>query len=147
MIQHEDALRDQRLGWLFALNGFLFTALAIFWKDAHAAWLVYAVSALGGAVAFTSAVTLACSGVAIDRLASAWKTEMSADSTSPVMGVRSEDLVLRNEKLKQRRPVFEEAPWLARLAGRHPTLYSWTAVPRLLVAVWVVVPVIRIWKY
>jgi hypothetical protein len=33
MVQHEDGLRDQRLGWLFALNGLLFTALGLVWND------------------------------------------------------------------------------------------------------------------
>jgi hypothetical protein len=32
MIQHEDALRDQRFGWFLALNGLLFTALGPIWN-------------------------------------------------------------------------------------------------------------------
>ncbi len=147
MIQHEDALRDQRLGWLFALNGFLFTALGFGWKDDKSTPLVYVISPLGVAVALTSAVTLACTGVAIDRLASVWKTEMSAESTGPVMGLRSEYLRLRNKELERLHSGFKEAPWLARLAGNHKILYSWNAAPRLLALAWLVVLAIRICQY
>jgi hypothetical protein len=37
MIQLEDVLRDQRLGWRFALNGFLFAALGFAWNSSDAA--------------------------------------------------------------------------------------------------------------
>jgi hypothetical protein len=33
MIRHENSLLNQRLGWLFAVQGFLFTATAFFWRE------------------------------------------------------------------------------------------------------------------
>jgi hypothetical protein len=40
MIQHEDQLRAQRLGWLLTLNGFLFAALGFAWNSDAAEWLI-----------------------------------------------------------------------------------------------------------
>ena len=56
MIQHEDNLRDQRLGWLFALNGFLFTGLGFAWADEDAGSLIVVLSMVGVVVAVSSAV-------------------------------------------------------------------------------------------
>ena len=68
MIRHEDGLRDQRLGWLFALNGFLFATLGFAWSDSDSTSLVVIVSVLGVVVGVSSASAMYASEVAIQRL-------------------------------------------------------------------------------
>ncbi len=66
MIQHEDVLRDQRITWLFTLNGFLFAALAFAWDGVEA--LVYIFAALGIATALSSWAGLYANALAIRNL-------------------------------------------------------------------------------
>ena len=74
MIQHEDALRDQRFGWLLALNGLLFTALGFIWNDSRSVALI--IAALGAAFALASLATLRISTLAVallrERAEAAW---------------------------------------------------------------------------
>jgi hypothetical protein len=127
MICHEDDLRDQRLGWLFALNGFLFAALGFAWSDSDSTSLVVIVSAVGIVVALSSAAAMYASEVAIGRL----REEGSASSkgqqgTLPLVALRSADLVARGG-----------------VAALVPKLYPWRVIPWCLVVAWAAVVVAR----
>jgi hypothetical protein len=65
MIQHEDELRNQRLGYLLTLNGLLFAALAFAWRAKHAGWLVAVLAAMGVIIAISGHASMANSDVAI----------------------------------------------------------------------------------
>lgn len=69
MIQHEDTLRDQRRGWVFALNGFLFTGLGFAWTDDDSGPLIVVLALVGVLVAVSSAAALRGSQLAIAMLA------------------------------------------------------------------------------
>jgi hypothetical protein len=123
MIRHEDDLRDQRLGWLFALTGFLFTAVGLAWSDAHATALVTLVGVVGACVSVSTAASLRASELAIARLRA-----LAGDDEpgrAPVAALRSEDL--------------RHARGLAAIV---PHIYPWRVVPWLLAIVWVALPVV-----
>ena len=123
MIRHEDGLRDQRLGWLFALSGFLFTAVGFAWSDAHATALVTLLAIVGACVAVSTAASLRASELAIARLRA-----LAGDDEpgrAPVAALHSEDL--------------RHAGGLAALA---PRIYPWRVVPWLLAVVWIALPVV-----
>src|SRR5689334_1679662 len=91
MIQHEDTLRDQRLGWLFALNGFLFAALGFAWDSADASALVVVLSVVGVVVAITGLAAMEASRLAIRKLASSPALQRHDETEPPVIALRSDD--------------------------------------------------------
>ena len=97
MIQHEDTLRDQRLGWFLTLNGFLFAALGFAWNSSRA--LAYILGVLGIFIALSSFLTLRVSTLAVRKL-----RLYVGDSSAPppVIGLTSEDF-------KRARPKDPEA--------------------------------------
>jgi hypothetical protein len=68
MVQHEDGLRDQRLGYFLTLNGFLFAALGFAWNAQHARSLVIVLAAMGILIALSSFVSMKRSDTAIRSL-------------------------------------------------------------------------------
>jgi hypothetical protein len=122
MIQHEDTLRDQRLGWLLALNGFLFTALAFAWNDSAA--LAYILAILGMLIALSGFATLRVSEFAIERLRDLARA-MPGDT--PIVGLTSEDL-------KNSPNTFDHM---------IPGFYLWVLAPIGLAAAWATVILVR----
>ena len=68
MVQHEDDLRNQRLGYLLTLNGFLFTALGFAWGAHHALSLVVVLALMGILIAVSSFFSMQQSDAAIREL-------------------------------------------------------------------------------
>jgi hypothetical protein len=122
MIQHEDLLRDQRLGWLLALNGFLFTALAFAWNDSAA--LAYILAVLGVLIAISGFATLRVSDFAIKRLRD---LAQAMPGATPVVGLTS-------EVLKDSPNTFDHM---------IPGFYLWVLVPIGLAAAWAAVILVR----
>jgi hypothetical protein len=138
MIQHEDTLRDQRLGWLFALNGFLFAALGFAWADAESTSLVLVLAAVGAVVALSVQRSLATSVLAISKLSRlAENLDPTGDFPPPqVIGLRS------RERAEERRRVQAErrhrgTSWLI-------VLDPWRFLPWCLAAAWIAVAVLRL---
>jgi hypothetical protein len=127
MIQHEDTLRAQRLGWLLALNGFLFAALGFAWSETDSTSLVLIVSAVGVVVAFSSAAGMYASELAIRRLRSRGDTTDEVQAGPPLVGLSSDEL-------KKQGGVAASVPWL----------YPWRVVPWSLAAAWVAMMVSRL---
>ena len=123
MIQHEDSLRDQRLGWLFALNGFLFTALGLAWGDASSTSLVLIIAAVAIVVAVSTAAAMYASRVAIGRLGDL----VPVEQRDLIMGLRSRDLEARGG-----------------VAAYVPKLYPWRVIPWCLAVAWAATAVVRI---
>jgi hypothetical protein len=119
MIQHEDDLRDQRLGWLFALDGLLFAAIGFAWSDKGGASNAFIVilAAVGALVSLTSAAGQVVSKEAIDRLRGLGEHHATRDSP-PVVGIKSADLT----------------EGLARYAK---SFYPWTWAPVLVFLAWI----------
>jgi hypothetical protein len=130
MIQHEDTLRDQRLGWLFALNGFLFTGLGFAWPDDDSSALIVVLSMVGVLVAASSAVALAGNQRAIAKLANLGAARMEHDESAlpPVIAVRSAEL-RRDDRSSSRTDVT----WL----------YPWRMLPWALALAWLLIPLVR----
>jgi hypothetical protein len=129
MIQHEDTLRDQRLGWLFALNGFLFTGLGFAWADDQAGSLVVVLSMVGILVALSTAVALIGNQRAIAKLADLGAAlGDQEDGQPPVIAVRSREL--RRQGGSTSRP---DVTWF----------YPWRMLPWALALAWVLIPVLR----
>jgi hypothetical protein len=67
MIQHEDDLRNQRLGYLLTLNGLLFAGLAFAWKSSPHS-LVFVLAAMGILIAASALWSMVLSDRAIRYL-------------------------------------------------------------------------------
>ena len=105
MIEHENALRDQRLGWMFALNGFLFTALGFAWKTSKPPSLI--IAALGAAMAVSSYETLHLSSYAIRMLRA--RAPDPEHGENVVVGLRGE--VFRGQASPDERRVLHPTRW------------------------------------
>ena len=156
MIQHEDTLRDQRLGWFLTLNGFLFAALGFAWNSSRA--LAYILGVLGIFIALSSFLTLRVSTLAVRKL-----RLYVGDSSAPppVIGLTSEDF-------KRARPKDPEAKKTvdSNVAPREsvssdvakpvtlemsrverylvPRLYAWDVLPFGIGAAWAGVVIARL---
>ena len=130
MIRHEDTLRDQRLGWLFALNGFLFAGLSVAWPDENSGPLVIVLAVVGVLVAISSAAVLARSAVAIDKLAAraSERTARDEEEVPPVIALRSKEL--------------QEDNGASRWVKATGPLVPWKMVPKVLALAWAVLPVL-----
>ena len=134
MIQHENELRNQRLGWLFTLNGFLFASLSFSWKESGTEWLTGLLAVIGVVVGLSGAATMKVSEKAIEVLrelvdplhSTAYKADASLGA--PVTALDS--------------AYFEQQKGPLRLV---PSLYLWTVTPWLLAVVWILIFVVRVW--
>ena len=125
MIAQEDALRDQRLSWLFALNGLLFAAVGFSWSDTQSSPLVVVLAALGIAASLSVKVSLVASDIAVDNLRSR-AGEIKSDE-APVWGADSVNL-------RKRGGIYRYAS----------KLYPWTAMPWFLMVAWLAVAIGRV---
>lgn len=122
MVQHEDGLREQRLGWLLTLNGFLFAALSFAWEEDGIEALGWVAAALGIASALSAVATMVVSRQAIKFLETEFKRLAGAQEATelpPVRGMTSR--------------------WLCKKGGIYkvlPLFYIWNLIPWALVLVW-----------
>jgi hypothetical protein len=131
MIQHEDTLRDQRLGWLFALNGFLFAGLGFAWSDDDATALIVVLSIVGVFVAVSTTVALAGNHRAIAKLADLGAARSEHEAVMPpVIALRSKELHGEGDD--------ESTAW-----RRLTWLYPWRMLPWALALAWLLVPILR----
>ncbi len=84
MIRHEDALRAQRLGWLFTLDGFLFAALGFSWSAKGSSWLIFVLGLLGVVIGLSAVASMHISDKAIRTLKALVPKEPSQDSDALV---------------------------------------------------------------
>src|SRR6478736_6173955 len=102
MIDQENDLRNQRLGYLLTLNGFLFAALAFGWDRARSDPLVLLIGILGTAIGVSGIASMRISNLAIERLRD-WSDRFTgppavqqvgdwepADPMPPVVGMRGD---------------------------------------------------------
>jgi hypothetical protein len=138
MIEHEDQLRDQRLGWLFALNGFLFAALGFAWQESDSTPLVVVLAGVGVLIALSSRISLTSSTLAIARLGRLGRNVQPNGTfdVPPVIALRTSE---RGAELEIRKS--EQKGVRARLAA---WVYPWNAVPWILIVGWVVIALARL---
>ena len=127
MARHEDELRNQRLGWLFTLNGFLFAALAFAWNDSSSVPLVVVLSALGILVALSAAAAEHVTSLAIGNLRELWAQQRIEDRAAPLTALGSD--------------FFETRGGLTR---HIPKLYPWRVIPWLLIGAWIALMVVKL---
>jgi hypothetical protein len=88
MIDAENKLISDRLGWLLTTQGLLFAGLGVAWKDPTAKPLVFIVNLLGLAVSMTILMCLIGSSRAQARLLKWWADTHSKEySGPPVIGL------------------------------------------------------------
>ncbi|HEY7440036.1 MAG TPA: hypothetical protein VIC35_11630 [Acidimicrobiia bacterium] len=124
MIQHENDLRNQRLGWLFALNGFLFAAAGVVWSTSNPKPLLVVIAITGAVTSLSCGVALWFGTKGIRGLNNLAESERQAGDL-PVAGMRTEWFTKR----KLPRPVN----W-----AMH-AVYPWNLVPVVLAGAWVAI--------
>jgi hypothetical protein len=134
MIEQENQLRNQRLGYLLTLNGFLFAALAFAWKTKDARALVYVVALLG----FVTGIS-AIAGMRISNLAIARLRDWSDTHT------HSGDVRTRTDDWE----AIDNVPPVVGMRGELPdgvtqALAPWNSLPWALTFVWPLVMVTRL---
>jgi hypothetical protein len=158
MIQHENDLRNQRLGWLFALNGFLFAAAGVVWTTSKPEPLL-AIIAITGAVTSLSCWYSLWVGTRGIRSLSERGESDEQNSDLPVVALHTRDLMPWLDRLKKpssREPnnadqaaaddakqhkdaskdwKYNMANWAVHAA------YPWNLAPVALAAAWVAIPI------
>lgn len=123
MIEHENILRDQRLNWLIATEGFLIAALGFSWDKEK--FLVLSLAIIGLVFCISMGANLYCNTLAIRNLANKWNAQRSTAYNGPsVVGLRSEDIT----------PHFVTK------------LYPWNIIPISLSLFWIFVLCYVIWR-
>ena len=124
MIEHENLLRDQRLNWLIASQGFLIAALGFSWnKDGY---FVMSLAAIGFLFCVSIGANLYCNTLAIRNLAKKWEERCHDDCGG--LGV----VALRSAEI---RPTF-----------LFPWLYPWNVLPISLAVFWMFVLCYKVWS-
>ncbi len=108
MIRHEDDLRNDRLGYVLTINGFLFTGLGFAWSGPEAKRLVVLFGLFGMAIAAVSMQAMATSSQAIFRLKA--RGEALANDGLPLVGLSSEQIAGPWKKLDWLQP-WTAVPW------------------------------------
>ncbi len=73
MIQHENELLNHRIQWFLTLNGFLFTAVALYGNQPGRNWFGWTLAGVGLLVCFSFFVGLQIGGRGFKRLVRRWK--------------------------------------------------------------------------
>jgi hypothetical protein len=120
MIRHEDDVIDQRITWLCQIQGFLFAALALTWKEPTESRLVPVICLVGLLVAVSSGLALRSARLAISNLVKWW-----------------------DNKIRQSGYLGPDV--FARRVGKSFThLLPWTSLPVLFFLAWISILVIKI---
>jgi hypothetical protein len=94
MIEHENVLFNQRIGWLMQIQGLLFAALSFAWDKKDIQLLVNVFSILGVSVSLASLSNIWVYFQATKNLKESWKNLRSTDYIGP-------DVVGFNAKYQQ----------------------------------------------
>lgn len=73
MIQHENELLNHRIQWFLTLNGFLFTAVALYGNQPGRNWFGWTLAGVGLLVCFSFSVGLRIGGQGFKRLVGRWR--------------------------------------------------------------------------
>jgi hypothetical protein len=121
MVQHEDGLREQRLGWLLTLNGLLFASLGFAWDEDGIEALGWVSAGLGIALGLVAVGSMLVSNCAISHLDAEFERLAGEELSTfpPVRGMTSD--------------IMREEGGIYRFL---PKLYIWNLVPWALVVAW-----------
>jgi hypothetical protein len=143
MVQHEDDLRNQRLGYFLTLNGFLFAALAFAWKTHHAVWLVGTIAIMGMLIAISARASMRLSSSAIRYLRTRGPVELPPGKTIPATDVElALEALSIPVSLSKRHIEAAEQPESSGLSG---LLQPWSALPIILLGAWLATLGLGIW--
>ena len=139
MVEHENQLRNQRLGYLLALNGFLFAALAFAWRAPHALALVVVLAALGILIAGGAYSSMILSDGAIRYLRSRGPTEEERSlrhgfTVEPAMEPASIPVALSGTQLREGRKAAKSSQTTIQRISQ-----PWHSLPVILGAAWLVI--------
>jgi hypothetical protein len=73
MVQHENELLNHRIQWFLTLNGFLFTAVALYGNQPGRNWFGWTMAGIGLLVCYSFSVGLRIGGQGFKRLVAKWK--------------------------------------------------------------------------
>lgn len=121
MIQHENELMNDRLGWFFTLQGLLLAALGIAWDKPDSRHFINLLAVIGAVSSVSSCILTVSTRYAIDRLQTWWDEHRPTDYNGPdVMGGHS-------------------SAW--RRKRRIPNLLMpWFMLPFLFIVAWCLIP-------
>lgn len=129
MVQHEDALREQRLGWLLALNGFLFAALGLAVDQERLRVVTVIVALVGFVVAVSGALSMQLSDVTLKEIEAWLNKQGPLDSgLPPVRGMTT-------ERLRKLRRETKTSWFVSRF-------YFWHVTPVILAVGWCAILVV-----
>ena len=120
MIRHEDDVIDQRITWLCQIQGFLFAALALAWKDPTASRLVIVLCIVGILVAVSSGIALRSVRLAISNLVEWWDKKFGQSGD------------------------FGPDVFARRVGTCFTHLLPWTSLPAIFSLAWIAVLIIKI---
>lgn len=114
MIQDENAMMNNRIGWLNSVEGLLFAALAFAWDKADARLLIIVFCVLGMGVAFSSWRELEIGSIAINTLKKWWEKHGQGYLGPDVIGHRTPyDPYWRLLRAHRALPMFYAIGWAA----------------------------------
>ena len=156
LTQHEDDLRDQRLGYLLTLNGLLFAALGFAWDAKNAKPLVVVLACMGIVIAFIALLAMILSDSAIRY----WRDLDKGRARPDQIPIAYSKKRIREEKKRQgqgpqiqgaqgSQPEEAQAPlpeiiWWRIVDAFRWLLGLWHALPLVLGAAWTAILVIAI---
>ena len=153
MVQHEDDLRNQRLGYLLTLNGLLFAGLAFSWRTPNARSLVAVLAVMGILIAASSFASMLLSDDAIRYLRSRVPifANLGRDASPPVPEEGASASVTQQEEVLtipvaisrslirvKKRAQPESRDWAGRTAVDR-VLQPWRAFPVILGGAWIAI--------
>jgi hypothetical protein len=141
MIQHEDQLRNMRLGWLLTLNGFLFAGLGFAWSRGNG-WLIPVFAVVGAAVSISGFASMMMSDAAVRELSGMAEPATPKGIRDCIADANVEDVEL--DKLKGMEPVMGARRASYRNRMLTVLLYPWKVLPIVLTLTWIAVPLVRV---
>jgi hypothetical protein len=141
MIEHENQLRNQRLGYLLTLNGLLFAALGFAWSASHAKSLVVVLAVMGIAVAAIAFVSMLLSDLAIRYLRLRGPTDIERSrghgfTVDPNVELETIPVALSKKQLDQALAA-DTYKWTA-----ERILQPWHSLPMILGGAWLAILII-----
>ena len=130
MIEHENSLMNNRIGWMLAFNGFLFTAISIsISQKASGNSLIFInviISVVGIVTAVSTFIALKISMKAIHRLKTKWLLETPKPPGFQEIGVMGYE-------------VPQKYKWIL-------ILVPWFIFPILMASVWLIILICQIFR-
>jgi hypothetical protein len=155
MVQHEDDLRSQRLGYLLTLNGLLFAALAFAWKGPHTRSIVSVLAGIGVLVSASTFAAMILSDRAIRYLrkrapTAMERSELMGETVEPETEFETIPVGLSKsqmDELKRQDQTSQKKQNKKKKRDFSKAIQPWHSLPVVLGAGWVAVWVVAFFRF